>query len=193
MDPAFEALEQRVFAIERPKPQLLTLYLLYAGLTTVAAPIVFIPLYFRYHTLRFRFDAQGIGVSYGILFRRETYLTYARIQDIHLTRNLFERWLGIGTVEIQTASGSGSAEITVPGTDQFEPIRDYLYARMRGAREHVEPTLAAPPEGEAGAPPPAGLPPRVAATGEERVAAALHEVAASLRETASALRQARPS
>src|SRR5262245_54411171 len=80
VDPAFDDLERRVMAIERPKAQLLTLYLLYAGLTTVAAPIVFIPLYFRYHTLRFRFDREGIGVSYGILFRRETYLTYARIR-----------------------------------------------------------------------------------------------------------------
>ena len=124
--------------------------------------------------------------SYGILFRRETYLTYARIQDIHLTRNLFERWLGIGTVEIQTASGSGSAEISVPGTDQFEPIRDYLYARMRGAREHSEPTLA-------GADPAAAAHPALAhvATESDGVSAALRDGASALREAAAAIREER--
>ena len=28
-------------------------------------------LYFRYHTMRFRFDREGIAMSWGLLFRRE--------------------------------------------------------------------------------------------------------------------------
>ena len=38
----------------------------------------------------YRFDAEGVSVSYGVLFRREAFLTYARIQDIHVRRNLLE-------------------------------------------------------------------------------------------------------
>ena len=41
----------------------------------------------------------------GHSLRREIHLTYRRIQDIHVTRNLFHRWLGLATVGIQTASG----------------------------------------------------------------------------------------
>lgn len=176
MDPAadpaaFAALERRVMAITRPKPQLMTLYVLYAVFSLVALPFVLPFLYFRYHTLRFRFDQEGVGVSYGILFRREHYLTYARIQDIHLTRDLFERWLGIGSVQIQTASGSSSPEVGIVGTDEFDAIRDFLYVRMRGAREHHGSAAGAPAAGEA-----------------EPVAAALREAAAALRETAAALR-----
>ncbi len=187
------ALEQRVMGITRPDAKLFTLYLIYAIASLVAFPFVFLPLYFRYHTLRFRFEKEGVGVSYGILFRQETYLTYSRIQDIHLTRNLFERWLGIGTVEIQTASGRSGAEVSVPGTREFEAIRDYLYARMRGAREHSEPTLEAAAVG-VGAPPlvasadgaPAAAPRPAGA--ESDLVTALQETAAALREAARALR-----
>src|SRR5688572_12311509 len=106
--------------------------MIYAAATTVFFPFAILPLYFRFRTLRYRFDAEGVAVSYGILWRKETYLTYARIQDIHVTRNIFERWLGLGTVEIQTASGSTSAAESIVGVTQFNAIRNYLYAHMRG-------------------------------------------------------------
>jgi uncharacterized membrane protein YdbT with pleckstrin-like domain len=85
-----------VMAIERPHPNLMKMYFLQALAATVAFPFVILPLFFKYHTLRYRLDAEGISASWGILFKREIYLTYRRIQDIHVTRNLFERWLGIG-------------------------------------------------------------------------------------------------
>jgi putative membrane protein len=68
------------------------------------------------------------------LFKRETLLTYRRIQDIHLTRNLVQRWLGLATVSIQTASGASGAEIAIEGILEAEALRDFLYERMRGAR-----------------------------------------------------------
>jgi putative membrane protein len=68
------------------------------------------------------------------LFRREIFLTYRRIQDIHVTRNLFHRWLGLAAVAVQTASGTSGAEMTIEGIRQPERLRDYLYRQMRGAR-----------------------------------------------------------
>ena len=121
-----------IFALTRPDRKLLTLYVIYSLMSNVAFPFVFLPLYFRYITLRYRFDKEGVAVSHGLLWRRESYLTYARIQDIHVSRNIFERWLGIGTVQIQTASGTSSAAESVPGVRQFHEIRNFLYARMRG-------------------------------------------------------------
>lgn len=116
----------------RPEPSLLTYYVL---CSLLAGPLFFIPLiplYFRYHTLRYRFDDQGIWMSWGIIFRREISLTYARIQDIHLSSNFVERWLDLAKVQIQTASGSAAAEMTIEGLKDYEQIRDYLYSRMRG-------------------------------------------------------------
>jgi putative membrane protein len=132
-----------VFALTRPDRNLLPLYVIYSLMSNVALPFVFPPLYFRYITLRYRFDKEGVAVSHGLLWRRESYLTYARIQDIHVSRNIFERWLGIGTVQIQTASGSSSAEESITGVRQFHQLRNFLYARMRGHKLKVGTETAA--------------------------------------------------
>ena len=124
--------ENAIFSIQRPAPILLKYYVL---TSLVLGPLFFIPLiplYFRYHTLRYRFDSEGISMRWGILFRREINLTYARVQDIHLRSNLLERWLGLARLEVQTASGSSGAEMVLEGLPAYETIRDYLYSKMRG-------------------------------------------------------------
>ena len=98
--------ESAIFAIERPASNLFTYYLLSSFVLGPLFFILLIPYYFRYHTLRYRFDEEGISMRWGILFRREINLTYARIQDIHLRSNFVERWLNLARIEVQTASGS---------------------------------------------------------------------------------------
>ena len=122
------------YGITRPAPVLMTYYALVALLTGPLFPITLLPMYFKYITLRYHFDEKGISMSWGILWRREVLLTYRRIQDIHLTRNIVQRWLGLASVSVQTASGSASAEMTLEGILEAEPLRDFLYAQMRGAR-----------------------------------------------------------
>ena len=95
---------------------------------------MFPPLFFKYETLRYKFEDDGMSMSWGILFRHEIHLTYRRIQDIHLSRNLIQRWLGLATLSIQTASGSASPEMNIEGLLEAEQLRDYLYSKMRGAR-----------------------------------------------------------
>ncbi|MEK7950027.1 PH domain-containing protein [Luteolibacter soli] len=124
----------RIFALERPDPALWKLYVIRAILSGPGMLIAFPYLYFRYHTLRYRFDDEGIHMKVGILFRREVNLTYARIQDIHLRSGFIQRWLGLADVQVQTASGNAGAELVIEGFREFEQIRDFLYMRMRGAR-----------------------------------------------------------
>lgn len=123
-----------VLAIRRPHANLLKVYLLQSLAALFAFPFVAVPLYFKYHTLKYEFTEEGISASWGILFRREIYITYRRIQDIHVSRNLFERWLGIGKVELQTASGSATAELSLEGMEHHERVRDFLYGKMRGVK-----------------------------------------------------------
>ena len=125
-----------VGAEPRPHQNLLVYYALGTLLLGPFFFIALVPLYFRYHTLRYRFDAEGVTMRWGILFRREISLTYARIQDIHLSSNLVERWLGLARVQVQTASGNAGAEMTIEGLRDFEEIRDFLYGKMRGAHHH---------------------------------------------------------
>jgi len=123
-----------IFALERPDPALWKLYVIRAILSGPGMLIAFPYLYFRYQTLRYRFDEEGIHMKVGILFRREVNLTYARIQDIHLRSGFIQRWLGLADVQVQTASGNAGAELVIEGFREFEQIRDFLYTRMRGAR-----------------------------------------------------------
>ncbi len=123
---------RNIFALSAPDPALWTLYIIRAVLTGPGMIVLLPYLYFRYHTLRYTFDEEGIHMRVGILFRREVNLTYARIQDIHLSSGLLQRWLGLSDIQIQTASGSSDAELVIEGFKEFETIRDFLYTRMRG-------------------------------------------------------------
>ena len=126
-------------SIERPDAKVVRLYLLNSLLISlsscgIALPFILLgaaPVFIRYQTMRYKIDADGIGLSWGWLNRQESHITYDKIQDIHLHRSLLERWLGLGTVRIQTASGNMAAEITLFGLVDFDAVRDFLYSRMR--------------------------------------------------------------
>ena len=129
-EPAFDATK-----LTRPAPVLLTYYIL------VSVPTFFFALpllWLRYLTLRYKFDREGVSMQWGLLFRKEILLTYRRIQDIHLTRNIVQRWFGLATVGIQTASASSGPEMSIEGILEAEPLRDFLYQQMRGARGETE-------------------------------------------------------
>lgn len=119
----------------QPDRSLLTYYVLSSFLLGPLFPFWLVPMYFRYHTLRYEIDDEGITMRWGILFRREVSLTFTRIQDIHLKSNFVERWLGLGRIQVQTASGSAKAEMTIEGVRRYEGLRNFLYERMRGARD----------------------------------------------------------
>ncbi len=166
MNRSMEPIPRHIAAITKPVDSLMTYYVLKALATTVAFPVMIVLLYFRYHTMKYVFSDEGVRMSWGILFRHEVILNYARIQDIHLRSNAIERWLGLARIEIQTASG-GSSEMTLEGLTDHEAMRDFLYSRMRGAsdKRHESP----------------------AATESERLATVLGEVAGELRAIRVAL------
>ena len=171
--------DSAILAIERPHPSLFTYYWGCLLLFPPLLPVLIVPMWFRYHTMRYTFTAEGISMRWGILFRREVIVNYARIQDIHLRSNIFERWLGLARVLVQTASGSAGAEMTLEGLKEFEAVRDFLYSRMRGVKE----TSAHPSH-----PPTGGA---VAPGSDRELAATLQDVAHELRELRLAL-AARP-
>jgi len=132
-----EPVPAHIASIVRPSPPLWKYYVLRAIASTILFPVTLLLLYLRYHTMRYRFDAEGIHMRWGILLRREVMLNYSRIQDIQLRSNFVERWLGLARIEIQTASGSAGAQMTLEGLLNFVEVRDFLYSRMRGARHAI--------------------------------------------------------
>lgn len=166
-----------ILALERPHRDLLSYYLLSALVFPPAFPFLAPYLYFRYHTMRYKFTDEGISMSWGILFRRQIIINFARIQDIHLRSNVVERWFGLARVLVQTASGNSGAEMTLEGFKEYEAVRDFLYSKMRGVKDPVRP----------GAPPASTAPAH-----DADLATALREVARELRETRLALESRQP-
>ena len=164
-----ETIDERVRQITRPHPNLLKYYVFDSLKLGPLFPFALVYLYFRYHTLRYRFDDEGVSMAWGVLFHREIYLTYARIQDIHLTSGIVERYLKLARVHVQTASGQAKAEMVIEGVLEVEAVRDFLYARMRGQ------SVTGPRKADV---------PRA-------VDVSQHEVIEALREAASELRQLR--
>jgi uncharacterized protein len=173
--PAPPVNDAAIFAIERPHPNLFTYYWISLLVVPPLLPILILPAWFRYHTMRYQFTDEGISMRWGILFRREVIVNYARIQDIHLRSNIIERWLGLGRVLVQTASGNAGAEMTLEGLKEFEAVRDFLYARMRGVKEPATHHVAHAPTHGAGD------------ASDPELAAALREVAQELRGVRRAL------
>jgi putative membrane protein len=176
--PSASSSDAAILAITRPHPSLFTYYWVSLLVIPPLLPILILPMWFRYHTMRYKFTDEGISMSWGILFRREIIVNYARIQDIHLRSNFVERWLGLARVLVQTASGNAGAELTLEGLREFEAIRDFLYTRMRGVKD---PTPASTSASAAIAPDSGG-----------ELAAALREVAQELRATRLALTEHKP-
>jgi putative membrane protein len=130
--------EEKMFNISRPHKNLLKYYIISSVLTGPLMLFSLPVLIFRYFSLKYRFDEEGVTVSWGVFFKKETHLTYARIQDIHLLSGIIQRWLGLADIQIQTASGNASAEIIIEGLLEFEEVRNFLYNRMRGYHESLD-------------------------------------------------------
>jgi putative membrane protein len=181
------SLPQQIMSLERPHPALWTYYVICSLFTGPAIFITLPYLYFRYHTLRYRFDEEGIHMKVGILFRREVNLTYARIQDIHLRSGVIQRWLGLANVQIQTASGFAGAELVIEGFKEYDAIRDFLYTRMRGYQTRNIPASANPTAGRSSSA-------FSAAKGDAEVVSLLLNIRDELRRTRELLeRPARPA
>lgn len=173
----------RLPVVLRPQRSLLKYYVVSSLMMGPLFFFALVPLYFKFRSLRYEVDGEGIAMRWGILFRREVSLTYARIQDIQLTSNFIERWLGLARIQVQTASGSASAEMTVEGVHEYDAMRDFLYSRMRGARGEADHARSGPvgPRAAAGAGRAALTGPAADAGVLEELTGTLHEIAAELR------------
>jgi len=62
--------EEKIYRINRPCSRLIWLYFVRSLGALIAFPVVFAPLVCKYVSLRYHFDKEGVGASWGIFFRR---------------------------------------------------------------------------------------------------------------------------
>jgi putative membrane protein len=129
--------------LRTPHPNLLVYWCLQSLVLGPLFPVLLLPRFFKYRSLRYHLEEEGVAAEWGVLFRHEISLGYSRIQDIHLASNLLERWLGLARIQVQTASGASAAEMTIEGLQDYAEVRDWIYSRMRGAVRRGPSSLAA--------------------------------------------------
>jgi uncharacterized protein len=105
-------------------------------MATVAALVVFAVVFYpglRYRRWRWQLTELAIELRYGVLVRTQETVPYFRIQQIDITAGPVDRLLGLASLQVTSASASGS--VTLPGiaADQAPQVRAELLARAAAA------------------------------------------------------------
>ncbi len=87
----------------------------------------------RYRAWHWRLTDIALELRYGVLVHRHEAVPYFRVQQIDISQGPFDRLLGLATLQVTTASASGSAGLPgIPAADAPQ-IRMQLLARAAGA------------------------------------------------------------
>ena len=91
----------------------------------------------------------SLVIHKGILFKKSVSIPYSAITDFTLARSLYERWLEIGTLLVQTAgqgAQAGGHEGRLEGLVEFETLHTELRAKIKVYQGNLRGAKPAPPE-----------------------------------------------
>ena len=126
------------------------LYLSLDQVVTVSSSVIFpflaivfliafwIPKY--YDSISYTFTEGEIMVERGVYWKHKSTVPYNRVTNIDIIQGPISRRAGIGKVRVQTAgystasSGGAAAEAQIFGVKNYEDIRTFLLAMMRGLK-----------------------------------------------------------
>ncbi len=99
---------------------------------------------------RYWLTRDQIVIKQGVLFRSVRHVPVERIQNVQITENILHRMLGVGRLQLESASGNKpEAIINVLSTDAIQTIRDHVHnhGQKQQAIDTAEPTdqLTQPP------------------------------------------------
>jgi membrane protein YdbS with pleckstrin-like domain len=120
-----------------------------ANAIALVLSLPFVPYYYR--SLRYEIFEDEVVVYAGIVTKSVKHVPYRTVTNLKVTRDPFDRILGIGKLAIQTAgmSGtSGQAEESLVGLEDVQAIYDQVAARLRQFRRAMGPTQAGEDQAE---------------------------------------------
>jgi uncharacterized protein len=113
------------------------------GWAVPGGALVFVALYAalyppaRYRRWRWRLGALALELRYGVLVHRHESVPYFRIQQIDVAQGPLDRLLGLATLQVTTASASGSVALPGIAAADAPQVRAELLARaMAAVAEH---------------------------------------------------------
>jgi putative membrane protein len=84
---------------------------------------------------RFSFDGEVLRVDSGLLSRNHRALDVARIQQVEIDRSLVQRLVGLSTLRVETAGGSGESEVELRVIPEDDATR--LRAAVRASKAAI--------------------------------------------------------
>ncbi|MBC2008238.1 PH domain-containing protein [Listeria welshimeri] len=105
--------------------------------------LVLTPAVLKYITYKYTLENQGIRIKYGLIFRKNTYIPYERIQTVQKKQWFFFIPFNVCQVLIETAGGNGKAEadlvaVPVGVVDELKDLRDGKKAAIQEATPETE-------------------------------------------------------
>ena len=98
--------------------------------------------YFR--SLRYEIQDDEVVVRAGIWTKSVKHVPYRTVTNLTVKRDVIDRWLGLGTLNIQTAgmSGQTGAEEHLVGLEAVQEVYDGVATELRRFRGGMAPTQA---------------------------------------------------
>lgn len=95
-----------------------------------------------YRSLRYEIQDDEVIVHAGIWTKSVKHVPYRTVTNLEVKRDVLDRWLGIGTLNIQTAgmSGQKGAEERLVGLTDVQEVYDGVATELRRFRGGMAPT-----------------------------------------------------
>jgi putative membrane protein len=100
----------------------------------------------RYLTFRYRYEADHMVITDGLIFRNERHIPYARIQNIDAVQTVVHRMFGVVEVRIETGGGQKpEATLDVLPLEGLAEMRARVFGATNVSATTSEPDAAAQP------------------------------------------------
>jgi len=99
--------------------------------------------------LKYSIEEERLVIHKGFLTKKNVSIPFSAVTDFTLSRSLYERWIGIGTLLVQTAGQGPQAAVhegKLEGLVDFETIHADLRAKVRIHRGAGPGTAASDPK-----------------------------------------------
>ncbi len=126
---------------EGARGALITIFILFSGnLLWYVIGMILVGPYFR--SLIYEIEEDEVIVRAGIWTRSVKHVPYRTVTNLTVKRDIIDRFLGIGTLQIQTAgmSGTTGAEENLVGLSDVDKIYDKVAGELRRFRGALPPT-----------------------------------------------------
>jgi membrane protein YdbS with pleckstrin-like domain len=97
-----------------------------------------------YRSLSYDIRDDEVIVRAGVWTRSVKHVPYRTVTNLTVKRGILDRWLGLGTLDIQTAgtSGTSGAEQSLVGLDDAQEVYALVTTELRRFRGSMTPTAA---------------------------------------------------